>query len=68
LKKSLSDGSEFARQKAAMVVGYYTSDRDTLESLSKMATADPVDEVRSAAADAKEQFIFKLKCLGEAVD
>lgn len=65
---TLSQENDFARQKAAQVVGYYSHDPQLLEELSRLATTDPRNEVRSTASEAQEKFLRKLQLFYNEAD
>lgn len=64
LEKSLASESDFVRRKAAQTIGYYLLEPRLLEELSHIAANDPVEEIRIAAAEAKEKFTRKIELLG----
>ncbi|MCI0488678.1 MAG: SIR2 family protein [Blastocatellia bacterium] len=66
--KALHSVNDFVRRRAVQVAGYYIGDARLLEELSRLAENDPVDEVRSAAADARERFLRRLQCFGEGAE
>ena len=62
---ALFHNESFIRQKAAQIVGYYTTDKQVLATLQQMAANDPAEEVRTAAREAAEKYANKLRYFGE---
>jgi hypothetical protein len=65
LLRALAPEEAFVRRKAVEVVGYYASNEQALKELLRLATTDPLDEVRNAASEALDQFYRKLQYLSE---
>lgn len=61
LEQALSAEDGSVRRLAASFVGYYVKGDQVLEMLSSLSDADPADEVRRAAGDAKEKYERKLQ-------
>jgi HEAT repeat protein len=57
---ALSHKDSFVREKAAQFIGYYSSENQTFTELSRLAGADPVNEVREAAVQAIDTFRRKM--------
>ncbi|HNH82310.1 MAG TPA: hypothetical protein PL157_08035 [Acidobacteriota bacterium] len=56
----------FVRSKAAETVGYYSEDPRVLDELHRLATSDPVEEVRQVAASAHKKYTRKLQYFDKA--
>jgi HEAT repeat protein len=67
LQKSLRSEDSFVRHKAAKTIGYYSLEPRVSEELARIAASDPVGEIRTAAAEAKERFARKLKLFGHFI-
>ena len=61
LTHSLSYDDDFIRQKATQVIGYYTTDKQVLSKLQRVAKKDRSEEVRAAAREAAEKYANKLR-------
>jgi signal transduction histidine kinase len=61
LLKSLSHEDGGVRKRAIRVVGYYSNTDGVLEELLRLASSDPLDELRREASDARFRFYRKLR-------
>jgi HEAT repeat protein/anti-sigma regulatory factor (Ser/Thr protein kinase) len=61
---AFSDSDRFVREKTAQIVGYYVADEQVLNELSRLATSDPFDEVKSAAYEGRERLLRRMRYLG----
>jgi Holliday junction resolvase-like predicted endonuclease len=60
LLRGLMNNDDFVRRKAALVVGYYREDEQTLKNLVHLVSVDSITEVRDAANAGREKFRRKL--------
>jgi HEAT repeat protein/predicted NACHT family NTPase len=64
LPSLLHHESHYVRRKAALVIGYYTTDQKILAELLRLADNDPIEEVRAAATEGAEKYTRKLEVMG----
>lgn len=63
MEKALLSEDNFSKRKAIQTVGYYSLEPYVLEGFSRIAANDPIEEIRIAAAEAKEKFARKMELL-----
>lgn len=64
LPSLLHHESHYVRRKTALVIGYYSADKNVLAELLRLADNDPAEEVRAAAIKGAEKYTRKLVLLG----